>query len=178
MKTSLAIALLAGTAAWAADPIPLDVKTGEWEYTVTTQMTGLMPAGAKGMPQLTPDQLAKMPPQAKAQYDAAMKAMGGQPTTTTSKNCIKKEDLAKFNPSNMGNQNCKTTIVNSSPRKLEMKMECTENNKMSGTVLVEATGSDTIKFNLDMTGANNGQPMTMKANGTGKWVGAACTENK
>lgn len=183
MKLSLAIVLLAGTATWAAEPVPLDVKTGEWEYTVTTQMTGIGPAGgAKQMPQIPPDQLAKMPPDVRARVEAQMKqaqaVMNGQPTTTTSKNCIKKEDLAKFNPSNMGNQNCKTTIANSSSRKLEMKMECTDTNRMSGTVLVEATGSDSIKFNLDMTGANNGQPMTMKANGTGKWVGGTCTENK
>ncbi len=183
MKTFLAIALLAGTAAWAADPVPLDVKPGEWEYTVTSQMSGMMPAGApKQMPQIPPEQLAKMPPDVRARVEAQMKqaqaVMNGQPTTNTSKSCIKKEDLAKLNPGNTGNQNCKTTITSSSSRKLEMKMECTDNNKMTGTILVEATSSDTIKFNLDMAGTNNGQPMTMKTNGTGKWLGATCTENK
>ena len=97
MKTFLAIALLAGTAAWAADPVPLDMKTGEWEYTVTTQMGGMTPAGApKQMPQIPPEQLAKMPPDVRAKVEAQLKqaqaVMNGQPTTTTNKNCVKKED--------------------------------------------------------------------------------------
>src|SRR5271156_871304 len=90
-------ALLAGTAAWAADPVPLDLKTGQWEYTVTTQMTGMPQAAAgKQMPQIPPETLAKLPPDQRAKIEAAMKQASGmasgQPTTTTSKNCIKKED--------------------------------------------------------------------------------------
>jgi len=184
MKTFLAIALLAGTAAWAADPVPLDMKTGEWEYTVTTQMGGITPAGApKQMPQIPPEQLAKMPPDVRARVEAQLKqaqaVMNGQPTTTTNKNCVKKEDLAKFNPNSNKDQNCKITMVSSSSRKQEMKMECDSNgNKQSGTLTVESSGSEAMKFNLQFSGTNNGQPMNMTVNGTGKWLSATCTDSK
>ncbi|MGC9948935.1 MAG: hypothetical protein ABSF64_21410 [Bryobacteraceae bacterium] len=99
MRLSFALPLLAATVAWAAEPTPLDLKTGEWEYTVTMQMSG-KPQPAAQMPQIPADQLAKLPPEQRAKIEAALKQAGniasGKPTT--SKNCIKKEDLLKLNP--------------------------------------------------------------------------------
>ena len=55
----LAIAMLCPVATWAQDIKPIDAKPGLWENTTTSQISGVaMPA----MPQLTPDQLARMPP--------------------------------------------------------------------------------------------------------------------
>jgi hypothetical protein len=184
MKLSLALALLAGTAVWAADPVSLDVKTGEWEYTVTTQMTGMaMPQGAQGMPAIPPEVLSKLTPDQRAKMEAGMKqanAMAsGKPNTTTSKNCIKKEDLAKMMPNGNRDQSCKTTLVSSSRSKQELKMECDSNgNKTTGTVVVEALSSDSTKFSMQMTGTTDGKPMGMTINGTSKWLGATCTDAK
>jgi hypothetical protein len=184
MKLSLAITLLAASAAWAADPTPMDVKTGQWEYTVTTQMSGMPQTAQKmpPMPVIPPEQLAKMPPEARARVEAMMKQAGGvasgQPTTTTTKNCVKKEDLAKINPRGE-DQSCKMTAVNSSRNKQEVKMDCDSNGiKSTGTMTVEALSSDSMKFNLQMAANQNGQTMNMTINGTGKWLGATCTENK
>jgi hypothetical protein len=181
MKHFLAIALLAGTAAWAADPIPLDIKTGQWEYTVTTQMSGL-PQAAKQMPQIPPETLAKMPPDQRAKVEAALKQAGamasGQPTTNTSKNCIKKEDLAKLNPGG-DDRTCKVTVVNSSRSKLDLKMDCdTNGTKSTSTGSVEAPSSESLKFNFQMASTMNGTPMNMSINGTGKWLSSTCTETK
>lgn len=60
-KVFLGLALLGSTIAWAADTVPLDVKTGEWEYTVTTQMTG-MPQSAQQMPTIPPSNSPKYRP--------------------------------------------------------------------------------------------------------------------
>jgi hypothetical protein len=183
MKLSLALALLAGTAAWAADTVPLDVKTGEWEYTVTTQMGGMSTQGAAGLPQIPADQLAKMPPDQRAKMEAAMKQAGammsGKPTTTVSKSCIKKEDLGKMMPNSGRDQSCKTTIVSSSRSKQELKMDCDSNGaKQTGTVVVEALSPESTKFSFQITGAQAGQPMNMTMNGTSKWLSATCTETK
>jgi hypothetical protein len=179
MKLSLALALLASTAVWAADPTPLDIKTGEWEYTVTTQMSG-MPQMAKQIPQIPPDQLAKMPPDQRAKVEAALKQASGmasgQPTTNTSKNCVKKEDLAKLNPGG-DDRNCKLTVVNSSRSKLDLKMDCDSNGtKYTSTGTVEAPSSETLKFHVQMASTTNGTPMNMTINGTGKWLSSTCTE--
>ena len=70
MKLFCAFALVASTAVWAADPTPLDLKPGEWEYTVTMQMTGMPQASAPQMPQIPPETLAKLPPDQRAKIEA------------------------------------------------------------------------------------------------------------
>jgi len=65
MKLAFALALLNASFACAADPTPLNLKVGEWEYTVTMKMAG-MPQAPQQMPQIPPDQLAKLPPEQRA----------------------------------------------------------------------------------------------------------------
>jgi Protein of unknown function (DUF3617) len=183
MKLFLSIALLGSSAAWAADPTPLDLKTGEWEYTVTMQMTGLPQQNAQQMPQIPPETLAKLPPDQRAKVEAMMKQganmAAGKPTTTTSKNCVKKEDLVKLNPMANDDKSCKMTVVNSSRSKLEAKMDCdSSGNKSNSTMTIEASSSESSKFSIVSTGTNNGRPMNMTVNGTGKWLSATCTETK
>lgn len=178
----LALALLGTSMAWAADSVPLDVKTGEWENTVTTQMT-LPQSARQQMPSIPPEQLAKMPPEQRAKVEALMKqssAMaGGKPTTTTSKNCIKKEDLAKMTPQGNRDQSCKTTLVSSSRNKQELKMDCESNGgKQTGTVVVEALSSESTKFSLQIASNPSGQGMNLTVNGTSKWLGATCADAK
>ncbi len=182
-KLFLALALLGGTLAWAADPVPIDVKTGEWEYTVTTQMTGMPQSAQQQMPSIPPEQLAKMPPEQRARIEAAMKQAGamasGKPMTTTSKNCIKKEDLAKMIPNGKKDQSCKVTLVSSSRTKQELKMDCDSNGgKQTGSVVVEALSSESTKFNLQVASNQDGHAMNMTVNGTSKWLGATCTDSK
>ena len=182
MKLTLAFSLLAGATVWAADPTPLDVKTGEWEYNVTMQMTGAAMSG-KQMPTIPPETLAKMPPDQRAKVEAALAQAGnmaaGKPTTSTSKHCIKKEDLAKLNPSGNSDKSCKMTVIDSSRSKLDMKEECSSaNNKSTSTVSVQAVSSDSMKFSVQSTGTENGQAMNMTVNGTAKWLGASCTDSK
>lgn len=177
-----ATALLLATAAFGADPTPLNLKTGEWEYTVTMQ-SPQMAAQAKQMkqmPQLTPEQLAQIPEAQRAKIEAAMKnagaAMSGQPTV--SKNCVKKEDLSNFNPTEM-TKTCKMTVTNSSSSKFEAKVACDDpNNKSSSTIVAEALSPESMKFSVVSAGTMNGQPMNMTINGTGKWLSATCTDAK
>jgi len=167
--------------AWAADPVPMDVKTGEWEYTVTTQMTGMQQATQHQMPSIPPEQLAKMPPEQRAKIEAALKQAGamagGKPMTTTSRNCIKKEDLANMIPNGNKDQSCKVTLVSSSRAKQELKMNCESNGaKQTGTVVVEALSSESTKFNLQVASNQDGHAMNMTVNGTSRWLGATCTD--
>jgi hypothetical protein len=181
-KLFLALALFGGAIAWAADPVPIDVKTGEWEYTVTTQMSGL-PQSAQQMPSIPPEQLAKMSPDQRAKIEAALKRAGamtsGRPATTTSKSCIRKEDLAKMIPNGNKDQSCKITLVSSSRAKQEMKMDCESNGgKQTGTVVVEALSPESTRFNFQMAADQDGHAMNMTVNGTSKWLGATCTDTK
>lgn len=178
MKSILVLALF-GTAAWAADPTPLNMKTGEWEYTVTMQ-SPQMAAQMKQIPQIPPEQLAKLPPEQRARIEAAMKnagaVMGGQPTVN--KNCVKKEDLANFNPTDM-TKTCKMTVNSSSSSKFEATVACdNSDNKTTSKIVAEALSPESVKFSVVSSGTMNGQPMNMTINGTGKWLSATCTDAK
>ena len=178
---SRALPLLWISIAWAADPVPLDVKTGEWEYTVTTQMTGVPQSARQQIPSIPPEQLAKMPPEQRAKIEAALKQAGamasGKPMTTTSKSCIRKDDLSKMIPKSNRDQSCKTTLVSSSRTKQELKMDCESNgNKQTGAVVIEALSSESTKFTLQMASNQDGHAMNMTINGVSKWLGATCSE--
>jgi len=182
MKFTAALACFSAVGLWAADTTPLNLKPGEWEYTVTMQMTGMSQAGAAQMPSIPPEQLAKLPPEQRAKIEAAMKQAGamaaGKPMTNTSKNCLKKEDLANFNPTNAP-KSCKMIVSQSSSSRFEAKMICdTPENKTTGTITAEAMSAESMKFNVVSTGTTNGRPMNMTINGAGKWLGATCTDSK
>jgi Protein of unknown function (DUF3617) len=177
MRLSLIVAIAASMLVRAADPTPLNLKTGEWEYSVTMQMTG-MPQMSRQMPQIPPDQLAKLPPEQRAKVEAAMKNAGniasGKPTVSQS--CVKKEDLINFNPTGMA-KSCKTTVTSTSSSRFEAKVECSDpNNKSAGTIVAEAPSSELLKFSVVSSGTTNGQAMNMTVNGTGKWLSASCTD--
>jgi hypothetical protein len=176
----VALVISSSAVIWAADPTPLNIKTGEWEYTVTMRMTGMPQPNAGQVPQIPPEQLAKLPPEQRAKIEAALKQAGdiacGKPMVN--KNCVKKEDLTNFNPSGMS-KSCKMTVTYSSSTKFEAKVDCdTPNMKSTGTISAEALSLESMKFSVVSKGTNNGQPMNMTINGTGKWLSAACTDTK
>jgi hypothetical protein len=180
---TFALALLATSVVRAADPTPLDIKTGEWEYTVTMQMSGMPQQSAAQIPQIPADQLARLPPEQRAKVEAALKQAAnmtsGKPTTSTSQNCVKKEDLARLNPLGNADKSCKMTVIDSTRSKLEAKVECdSPGNKSSSTVTVEAASPELSRFSVVSTGIADGHPMNMTVNGTGKWLSAACTDTK
>ena len=163
MKTRilLVLAFLTPLAAWAVDPVPMDVKLGLWETKLTNQtdMSAMLPPEV--LARLTPEQLAKM--------------RGGAPTTT--KRCATKdtinEALASAN-TNSARQNCTRTFVTSTSTKLVVHMECTSGNtKSSGDVQVDVIDRENTKGSMVMTteavrGGN------VKMEWTTKWLGADC----
>src|SRR5215472_5348689 len=65
---------------------PMNVKTGLWQSTSTVAITGGL-----GLP---PDVAAKLTPEQKARYEAAMQAQaGGHTSTHTNKSCLTQKDL-------------------------------------------------------------------------------------
>jgi hypothetical protein len=166
----LAAALICATA-WAAEPTPLNVKTGEWESTITNETSGQLPVPQEMIDKMTPEQRAKM--------EAMMTARGMQgPRTMVNKQCIKKEDLAKPFAKNGENKACKQTILTSSATKQEVHMECEMGaGKQVGTLKLEALDSSTVKGSMQMVASNGGRTMNVNSTFSSKWLGSACTES-
>src|SRR5687768_6107114 len=100
VATSVAVALVMSMSAHAE---PLNVKTGLWETTMTTQTSGMPPLPKALLDKLSPEQRKKMEADLRAEQ-----AEG--PDTETDRECITQEDLENpFEPSNT--KECKNTIV-------------------------------------------------------------------
>lgn len=171
MKHLIGLTLLLSTSAWAADLWPMDVKTGQWETTVTGQMTG--------MPAIPPEALAQMTPEQRAKFESAMGARGAKPIVSTS--CKTKEKLAQaWDTGQTAMKSCTVTVTSSSSSKQEAHLECNRDGaKSSGTVKVEAVDSEHIRGSFQMTAASDGNhAMNLNYTFTSKWLGAACTETK
>src|SRR5947209_20522148 len=128
----LVLVLLSSGAVWAADKVqPLNVKTGLWETTRTTNTSGQMPIPPELMARLTPEQRAKMEDRMKA--NSAEKSR-----TNTSKSCMTKEKLEKA-PFSDEQKDCTRTIVTSTSSKAEVRFTCDQaDTKGNGTINVEA----------------------------------------
>ena len=173
-RFSIGLALFCFTlcsAVSAADFRPLDVKTGQWEATVTGQTTGMPPIPEEALKQLTPEQRAKM--------EAAMQARGvGGAKTTVSKSCLTQADLDK--PFNMGDdstKSCTRTMLTSTGRGQEIHIVCDRQGmKSSGTIKVETIDSENVKGSMQMTMTTGDHTMNMNYTFTTKWIGPACTQ--
>ena len=192
MKTTIlfGIAMLCPLAALTAQEIkPFDAKPGLWESTTTIEMSGMPAIPQSAMPQLTPDQLAKMPPAARQQMEAMMNGRGGAPRSTTAKSCVTRESLAKamaFGDANRAN--CTRKIVNSSSSKFEMHFDC-EPDKMKMTMVmdmtVERVDAEHVKvsgtFKNTGTGPGTGdtaRTMESKITVNSKWLSSDCGDVK
>ncbi len=175
-KILLASVMMCPAAIWAQDIKPIDVKAGLWETNSTTQISGIaMPA----MPQLTPEQLAQMPPEARARIEGMMKGAAGSPRTTTTKSCITKEQLSK--PMFNSEKSCTYKLANSSSSMQQIHVECaTGNTKTVGDLTLQRIDSEHTKGDMTMKASGDGstkgapQNMTIKMSMDAKWLGADC----
>ncbi|MBV9153766.1 MAG: DUF3617 domain-containing protein [Alphaproteobacteria bacterium] len=151
--------------AQAADPA-FDVKPGLWEITSTGAATGAPPIPAEALAKLSPEQRAKM----EAAMQAAM-ARSSQPRT--SKSCITQKQLEKtFAGTN--DKNCKQTIVSRTATLIEARVECTGEQKTSGTVRFQALSRETVRGEVKMAISGGGNTMNSNHTLEGKWLGADC----
>ena len=172
MKISILLGLMAliCSGIQAADSItPLDVKLGQWESTMTMETNGQPPIPQELLDRMTPEQRAKM--------EEMMKSRAARgPRTTTTKSCLKKEDLDKAMSFGTNNR-CSRTIITSSRSKQEIHIECTERGgKQSGTVRIEAASSESVKGSTEMTMTAGGRTMNVNGTFAAKWLGPTCTE--
>lgn len=165
MKHPFTILILAAGASWAADNLtPLDVKGGLWETTTITERSG--------MPSIPPEQLAKMPPEARARIQGM-----SAPRSETKQSCLTREEVSKFG-SNM-DKSCKVTIVTSNGSKQEFNFDCdSPSNKSTGTLKIEAVDAGHVNGLIVMNMKSNGRKMDMKVTTTAKWLSSSCGDVK
>lgn len=158
----VAVTLLLSTLSVRADP--LDVKTGLWEITYTTQMSGVpIPESA----------LKEMSPEQRARIEAVMKKRQEQaPQSHTDKTCMTKEDLNRpFNKKDDSDEEkCTQTILTATRTVQEYKIQCTGSAPRSGTMHLEALSRESVKSTIKMNLPNGAVNNQM----SGRWLAADC----
>ena len=159
----LAIFLALAVASTVVYPKPLAVKTGLWEVTTTTAMSGMPPIDYSGM---TPEQ--------KARIEAAMQArqeMG--PRVKVRKSCLTKEQLTREPFQDSDTASCTHTVTSSTPTRLQVKLHCTHPNS-DGNFMIQALSRERIKGTVQMNASDEKHAMAVQVSITGKWLGSAC----
>jgi len=182
---SIAAILVAVPAAWAADPVPMNIKTGQWEMTMTRQISGIGQA-SRPMPQIPADKLAQLPPDQRARIEAMLANAGTGGAPTVYKSCITKENLSEMQSGQAsGTANCKNTVLSSSSAKQVIQSECVIGGvKRLTTATFEALGQDSVKFTIvsNPSDASKGDSpaatASLNISGTSKWLGPVCTDAK
>jgi hypothetical protein len=168
IKTSGASGLALMALAWAASAAEkLDIRTGTWEITATTQMSG--------MP-LSDEMLGKMTPQQRAEVQAAMRAEAAKgPQTEVTRECITTEDVERPFQSASG-EDCKQTIVRTTRTAQEARLVCTGEHKGEGLLRVNAANPETMTATLDLRAGDGPNPFTIKSRMQGRWLSAQCDD--
>jgi len=158
--------------AMAGDKVqPLNIKTGLWQVTMTTAVSGRPPIPA--------DLLARMSPEQRAKFEEAMKKRtSAPPKAKTYKNCVTKEQLNK-DPFSEEQKTCTRTVLKSTGSKMEIREVCEDEGvKREMIIQIEAFNSENIKGAGHVIVAGGARSMNVSTNFTGKWLGAACTDKK
>lgn len=165
----IGIALTISTANWAADFHPLDVKTGQWEATMTVE--------TNGPPPVPPEALARMTPQQRAALEERTKPLAGR--TTVRKTCVTQEKLDKPLLWGQDDKACSYSLTTATGRAQEIQVECArEKMKSSGAIRIEAQNSENVKGTVHMNVTQSGETSEINSSFTAKWIAPACTAKR
>jgi len=155
----------------AENPTPLDVRPGYWETTLTITRSG--------PPPLPAELLARMSPEQRKAIEDRLKSGAQTPMTRTIQTCITKEDLAKALTTLETNTACKRTVLASSAKSQDYKVDCA-NQLMSttGTGHLEVIDAEHFTNKMKSTITASGQSSTSETTSTSKWISEACPTKK
>ncbi len=155
------------SAALAADNTPLKVRPGLWEMTSDSEHSGTPP--------IPPEALARMSPEQRAKFEAAMQQSMG-PRHRVVKHCVTQADIDKGfeKMENMGHGKCTQNVASSTSTLRAGTFTCNGPENASGTYRFEARSPESVVANWDVTVSNAGRTMKVKSAMQGKWLGSDC----
>jgi hypothetical protein len=145
----------------------LDIRTGTWEVTATTHMSGTP---------LSREMLGKMTPQQRAEIEAAMKAeVAKGPQTEVTRECITTEDVEHPFKS-ASTEDCTQSISRTTRTTQEVRLVCTGEYKGTGLLRVNAPNPESMTATLDLRAGEGPEALTIKSQMKGRWLAAGCDD--
>jgi len=159
---------LAASGAGLAAGISLDVKPGLWDIETS--------GAASGTPQIPPEMLAKLKPDQRAIAEVMLLAIIAQASMPHSLQfCVTPEQVRQgLDLDRIGGKGCRRTVQSSSPTGLDMQVDCTGHNRMSGNVHLRVVDRATVAGDVDFRAGLGANAMTIRQTLHGRWLGAAC----
>lgn len=155
-----------------AQTTQLDMKEGLWEITVSHSMTG-----GPQMPTISQEDLAQMPAAQRAQIEGMMKRVSG--STTTHKECVTKESIAKNRAFNSRHKDCEHVALKSSSKHFEAQFNCdAKHGKSKGKLTVKVVDANTVTGTMHTTSKAEGSDLAVDVTFTSKYLGADCGDVK
>jgi len=161
--TTVLAALVLTALPLAAHAEALEIKTGAWEVTENTAMSG--------MP-IPKEALDKMPAEQRARVEASMHARAGSGKPHTIRSCVTQQDLDRGQLMRSEEPNCKCKVITQNARHLEMEEVCTGPEPSQAHFKFDATSNERYTGSIDMTRGDGKVHVDM----SGHWVGATCTK--
>lgn len=150
------------SSAFAAEK--LNIKTGLWEVSSTSQMSGTPVLPKELADKLTPAQRAKM--------EADFKAAARQPKKDVDRSCITQKDVE--NPFHGASENCKQSIVSTTKTTQEVRLVCTGEPKGTGFIRITTPTPESMTGVMNITMGEGSDVLDFKADLSGRWLGADC----
>jgi hypothetical protein len=159
--------------AHAADAIKLNVKAGLWEIASDGKITGAPP--------IPEDQLARLTPEQRARFEAAMQAsMDNAAKSRVMKNCVTPEkiarglDIGQHNPAS-----CQKQVLTNTSSEMEVSEQCSDDKgKTNIRERFVLNGSGQLTGTVQVSKTSGEQTMTIDTTIHGKWLSASCGDVK
>jgi hypothetical protein len=163
MKIVLA-ALVLGALPLASQATTFDIKTGAWEVTESTAVSGML---------IPKEALDKMSPAQRARAEESMRAHAGTGKPHTSHSCVTRQDLDRGELQHSEKANCTRKVISQTARHLEVEETCTGPDAATIHFRVDATSAESYSGSMDMARGEGGK---VHVEMSGRWIGATCTK--
>ena len=148
--------------------LSFDVKPGLWDIETS--------GAASGMPQIPPEMLEKLPPDQRVMATAMLLAVIAQASMPHSMQfCVTPEQVRQgLDLDRIGGKHCRRTVQSSSPTGLDMQVDCSGHDQMSGNVHLRVVDRATVAGDVDFRAGVGANSMLIRQTLHGKWLGAEC----
>ena len=156
----------------AAQYQPLNVKTGQWQTTVSVSSGGSLV--------LPSSQMAKLSPEQRARVESGMRQASRPKTSThTNQDCLTQDELNKGTAFKSDDKKCTQKILSSSTSKLNVEQDCLEDSMTTKTIMsLEAISPEGVKGTGTVTATSEGHTFTSNITFTSHWLSASCSMDK
>ena len=158
------------SASGLAAGVSLDVKPGLWDLETS--------GAASGIPQIPSEMLEKLKPDQRAMAEVMLMAVIAQASMPHSMQfCVTPEQVRQgLDLDRIGGKHCQRTVRSSSPTGLDMQVDCSGHDQMSGNVHLRVVDRATVAGDVDFRAGVGANSMMIRQTLHGKWLGAECRD--